>query len=215
MANKRFYQFLYSKQPKLTMITGAFTVADGGAVASGSVVGAGVYSITQASTGTYQIKLVDNYYSGLSAEFQAYQPPGAASTNVSALVGSSAYQISVVGNSTWSTVGVDTDYTAVVGMPFIATAVAGSGTGTAKLLGPSKINSFEVLGKESPLLQNINPNQGRGSSLLFATMRDTVATTYGVGSTTLSSVVTSAPANPIGSTSITFKLWYRDSSALP
>lgn len=214
MANKRFYQFLYTKQPKLSMITGAFQIGQGGSVASGSVTGAGVYSVTKASTGTYKIKLQDNYYAALSGQFQSYAPPGAAEVNVSLLTGSSAYQVAVVGNTDWTSLGVDSDYTVAVGMPFVATATAGSGTGTAKLFGPSNIDSFEILPAESATLQNANPTLGKGSSILFKTMNTTAATTT-VDTATFTTTLTMAATNAVASTTVAFKLWYRDSSVLP
>lgn len=213
MANKRLYQFLYSKQPKLTMISGGFTVGGDGSVASASAFGAGVYSISNLAPGVFQIKLVDNFAALVNTQFQAYSPPGQASTNISALVGSSAYQIATVGNSTWTTVGLDSDYTPTVGMPFVANATAGSGTGTAKLIGPSKIDAIEVIGSSSSMLQNLNPSLGRGSSFLFQTLNSTATTTV-ANTSTFTTTLTFAASSPVGSTTIMFQVWLKDSSVI-
>lgn len=200
MANRRLYQFLYSKQPKLTVINGSFMVGASGSVASASIVGAGVYAVSQLAAGVYQIKLADNYQTLLDAQFQAIQGAGASAVNVASLTASSVYQIAVVGNSNWNTVGLDSDYTASVGAPFVATNVAGSGTGTAKLMGTSGIDAFELIGSQSSLLQNNNPSQGRGSSVLFQC-------SAGIGSNSALFAT-----NPVSSSQISFKLWFRDSS---
>lgn len=207
MANKRLFQFLYTKQPKLTMITGGFMIGASGSVASGSVTGAGIYQLTQLGTGTYKVKLADNYVSFLDADYRMHSSVGATEVGVASLVSSSTYQIAVVGNSTWSTVGADSDYTAVVGQPFVATNVAGSGTGTAKLLSPSGIVTIETLRNGSSQLTNGSPNLGKGSSFIFQTLANTVSS----NSTSVSTLVAT---NAAGSSTMTFKLWFKDSSVL-
>lgn len=209
MANRRLFQFLYSRQPKLTMITGSFTAGANGTVASGSVVGAGVYSVLGYGNGNYQVQLQDNYYALVANDFSVTSGINAAEVNVASLVGSSSYSIAVVGNSNWSTVGLDTDFTAVIGAPFVATAVAGSGTGTAKLIIPSNISSIEVAPVASTLLPSNANLQGKGSAIYFKTLAPSTAMVSSAAVTTM------AATNPVGSSQITFKMWFRDSSANP
>lgn len=205
MANKRMFQFLYSKQPKLSMIVGSFQFGASGTVASGSVTGAGVQSITKLAAGTYQVKLADNYASVLSFDSRMFSSIGATEVGVASLVGSSTYQIAVVGNSNWATVGADSQYTAVVGQPFVALATAGSGTGTAKLLSPSGIVAVETLRLGGAMLTNGSPNQGLGSSFIFQTLANTV-------SSNSTSVATLVAANAVASSAMSFKIWFKDSS---
>lgn len=217
MANKRLFQFLYSKYPKLTMIHGVVTFGANGTIASGSTFTAGIYSVTGNGNGSFQVKLSDNYYNFVGAQFLPVAGiSGAAPVGVASLTGSSMYQVSVVGNSTWSTVGFDSDYTPVVGAPFMANAVAGSGTGTAKLITPNNISTIQyvqgtgnVLTNNSPNFQNATGAVGKGSSVFFQTMAPVT--------TTVSSVATTAMTvtNPTGSTQATFKIWFRDSSTVP
>lgn len=204
MANKRLFQFLYSKQPKLTAIYGGIQFGANGTVASGSSGGAGVYSVSKLATGVYQIKLQDNYAAVISQTYAMHSGVSAAEVNVASLTSSAAYQIAVVGNSTWSTVGLDADYTAAVGQAFVANNVAGSGTGTAKLLVPSGIDSVESLRNTSGLLTNGSPNLGKGSSILFQTLANQ-SSGSGV-------IQTMTPTNPVASSTMTYVLWYKDSS---
>ncbi len=215
MANKRLYQFLYSKQPKLTMINGIVTFGAGGTIASGSTFTAGVYSVTGNGNGTFQVKLSDNYAAFVGGQFTVHSGLSASVINISSLVGSSSYQIVSVGNSTWSTVGFDSDYTPVAGAPFMANAVVGSGTGTARLLTPTNISTIQMLQTTTGLLTNNAPNfqntngaPGRGSSFFFQTMAPTATMVSSAA------VISQVVVNPTGSTQASFKLWFRDSSSL-
>lgn len=206
MANKRLFQFLYTKQPKLTMITGGFQVGASGNVASGSITGAGVYSITKLGTGTYQLKLADNYANILGIDYQLYSSIGATEVAIASLVASSSYQIAVVGNSNWATVGADSQYTPSIGQPFVANQVAGSGTGTAKLLASSGIVQIETLRRSTTMLTNGSPNSGLGASFIFQTLAN--QSSAGLAMTTL------IPTNAVGSSAVSFKIWFKDSSVL-
>jgi hypothetical protein len=217
MANRRLFQFLYSRQPKLTMVQGQMTFAAGGRVV-GSATGQGVYQIYRNGTGNYFVQLTDNYYDLIGADFTPISGVDPVSTNVASLVGSSMYQVSVVGNSTWSTVGLDTTQygTATVGQPFVATAVAGSGTGTAKLIIPSNVSTVEIVPNVDGLLTNVGPNYGsntgalgKGSGVWFRTLAPTTSMVSSAAVTTMAAVA------PVGSSGMMFKLWFRDSSATP
>lgn len=204
MANKRLFQFLYSKQPKLTMIQGAFQIGASGTVASGGISGAGVYQVTKLATGVYQIKLADNYANVLDANFCMGTGISATEVAVASLVASTTYQIAVVGNSTWSTVGVDSQYTPIVGSPFVATNVAGSGTGTAKAIVASGIDTIETVRNLNGLLTNASPNQGLGTSIIFQTLAN--QSSGGLAMTTM------VPTNAVASSTCHFKIWFKDSS---
>lgn len=216
MANRRLFQFLYSRQPKLTMVQGQLLFRTAGRVV-GSASGVGVYAVQGYGNGNFQIKLTDNYANLVGAEFTPIGGVSAAEVNVDSLAGSSSYQIAVVGNSTWSTVGVDTDYGSVaIGDPFVATAVAGSGTGFAKLISPSNVASVEVMPSLQNYMTNTSPNYGsntggigRGTAVLFKTLAPSTAMVSSAAVTTM------AVVNPVASSGMLFKLWFRDSSATP
>lgn len=217
MANKRLFQFLYSKQPKLTCITGQMNFRSQGRVV-GSATGLGVYSVVGYGNGKFQIKCNDNYVALVGAEFTPLTGISATGTNISAVVGSAAYQITVVGNNTtanWQSAGLDSDYgTAAVGQIFVANDVIGSGTGTCKQLIPSNISTVEVLNGTANMLTNTSPNygsntggQGRGSSIFFQTLAPVASM---VSSASLNTMTVT---NPVASSSMMFKLWFRDSSS--
>lgn len=188
------------------MISGGFQFGAAGNVASGSVTGAGVYSVTKLGTGTYQIKLADNYASILDATFQSYTGIGATEVAVASLVASTSYQIAVVGNSNWATVGADSQYTPVIGQPFVATNIAGSGTGTAKAIVASGIVGVDVVRRSNTMLTNGSPNAGLGSSIIFQTMAN--QSSGGLAMTTL------VATNSVASAAMAFQIWFKDSSVL-
>jgi hypothetical protein len=209
MANKRMVQFLYSKHPKFTVITSEVDFAANGRVV-GSSSGLGVYEVVYHSTGTYQLKLNDNYVGLVGVDFTPIAGISATATPVASLVGSTSYVVSTVGNTDWSTLGIDTDYPVVVGMPFVALNVVGSGTGVAKAITPSNISNVMPIGSLSALMTNTAPNYasatggvGKGSSLYFQTMSPVSS----------ASVVSMVATNPVASSSMMLKLWFRDSSA--
>lgn len=184
----------------------------------GSSTGAGVYSVAGGGNGNFQIILNDNYYDLVGAEFTPISGVSATEVNIASLVASSSYQISVVGNTTtadWTAAGVPSQYgSPAVAMPFIATAVAGSGTGTAKLVVPSNVSTVEVMPNDSAYLTNTSPNYasntgqaGRGTSVFFKTLAPSSAMVSSAAVTTMATV------NPVGSSGMFFKLWFRDSSS--
>lgn len=213
MANRRLYQFLYSRQPKLTMVNGIISFGANGSVTSVSSVG--VYTAANLAAGQYQIKLTDNYYAFVGAQFNFYSGIAGASTfGVAGLTGSSMYQITTVGNSDWTTLGPDPDYALTAGTVFRATAVVGSGTGTAKLLTVNPVVSAQVLQSQTTALQNNFPSLGRGSSIYFQTIAP-VVTTSQTSTSVYVSTTTMTATNPVASSSMSFKLWFRDSSVTP
>lgn len=67
MANRRFFQFLYSKTPMLTALQGSVSISAAAAVSSSNIAGA---TVTKTGTGEYTITLADSYNALISAGFQ-------------------------------------------------------------------------------------------------------------------------------------------------
>lgn len=203
MANRYQNQFLYSKQPKLTMVNGIVTFGATGAVSAAT--GPGLYGVTRLAQGVYKIKLVDNYKTYIGSQFNMLSGITGASVAGGSFVATTLYQIITLGTTTqaqWVTAGFDADYTAAVGSVFVATAV-GAGTGTVKALTASNITNVEVAQVQSSLLVNLNSAQGKGSSIIVQTLGATDATT-----------TTVIPLNPLTGSQMSFKIWFRDSSVL-
>lgn len=144
MANRRFYQFLYSKVPMLTMIQGNVVIGASGAVSSSS--GVGVTSVTKLATGIYRIKLQDNYNHFVGADFTLESPVTGGSVSDGSFVADTLYQITAVGTTDWASVGLPSDLTATVGQVFVASATGGAGSGTAKAVGLTGVADIEVAG---------------------------------------------------------------------
>jgi hypothetical protein len=197
MANKRFYQFLYSKQPNLRLLTLSATFGSSGAVASSS--GAGLYSFTKLAVGIYKVKLVDNYYAYLGNHASIRSAVAGASVTAGSFVVDTLYQITALGNTSWSAIGLDSDYTAAVGQPFVATGV-GAGTGTAKAIAPSGITNIEISEDPASQLQNLYTAQGKGSAFIIQT--------FGLPA----SGQAPALASPASGSILDLQLWFRDSS---
>lgn len=201
MANKRFFQFLFSKQPKLTMINGLVPIGATGAV--GTVSGAGVQGVTRLAAGIYKIKLLDNYYGYVDSDFSMQGGITGSSVAGGAFITGTLYQIITLGTTTqaqWVTAGFDADYTAAVGSVFVATG-AGAGTGTVKAIGSSGIVACEIAQRTGNLLNNLNSISNKGSSVIVQTL-----------AATSSSVTTLIPTDPANGSVLSFKLWFKDSS---
>ncbi len=207
MANRREFQFLYSKQPKLTMRTGLVTFGGSGTIAA--VSGPGLGTVSKLTTGIYQIKFVDNFYAYIGAKFCMLSGTAGAAVGDGTFTQNTLYQIGTVGNTPWTTIGFDSDYTPVVGATFVAsgTGASGTNTGSAKAIatGGSGIYAVEVVENQTKMLQNLYPNAPRGSSLMIQTLGPT-------GGTTSSSTVL-VPASPAAGSQLSFKVFFRDSSA--
>lgn len=167
MANPYMYQFLYSKHPMLSVITGSITFGATGAVSAAS--GNGVYGVVRKTTGIYQVKLTDNWPGFVKFQWIGYS--GITGSNVASgsLVTGTLYQITAVGTTVWSGAGFDSDFTPAVGMQFVATGTA-AGTGTAKAVTTSGIGACEVALVQTSMLQNNNPAAGRGSEFFLQTL---------------------------------------------
>lgn len=168
MANSRFYQFLFSKVPILTMIQGSATFGASGAVASSS--GAGVYAVTKLGTGIYQVQLQDNYNAFIGAAFTPQAVGQGSAVTAGSFVVGTLYQIVTLGTTVYSAIGLNSGLTAAVGQLFVATGV-GSGTGTAKAVGYTDMDLIQV----PDCAQMLQPStQGQGSILIFNTYQSTV-----------------------------------------
>lgn len=196
MANKRYYQYLYTKQPMLKAIYGSITFGATGAVASSS--GAGVLSVTRLNTGLYQVKLADNYSNFLKLEWDAQSGVSGGAVTAGSFVTGTQYQIVSLGNTNWGAIGLDSNYTTAIGQTFVATG-AGSGTGTAKILVASGIIAVESVAPGAALT-NLYPNQGKGSSIFL--------NVYGLPA----SGQVASLADPASGSSLNYALYFRDSS---
>lgn len=215
MANKREYQFMFSKIPMLKMRQGQITFGGSGSVAASSSGTGGVASVTKLATGIYQIKLVDNFnaYLGSKFNFQA----GTAGTAVTDgnFVANTLYQIVAVGTTDWGAIGLDSQYGTAVGMPFVASGTGGTGSGTAKVIATNgaNISHVEVIQNASALLKNNYPNlntgtAGVGASIIVRCMASISGTTDGTVTTT-----NMVAASPASGSILEFEIYFKDSSA--
>lgn len=162
MANSRFYQFLYSKIPMLTMIQGQINIGASGAVSSSS--GNGVYAVTRLAAGIYQVQLQDNYNALISYDAKAISGLSGTSVSAGSFVTGVLYSITAVGSTSWSAIGLNSGLTAAIGQTFVATGV-GSGTGTAQAVIPSLVDKVEMPYNPQVMLQNSNALSGQGGLL--------------------------------------------------
>lgn len=143
MANRYGYQFLYSREPMLTMIDGTAAIGSSGAVSA--ISGDGITSITRVDTGTYKLKLEDDFFRALQLIGSVDAPTTGSAVTAGSFVVGTVYQISTLGNTDWTVAGVDSDVDAAVGVPFVAAAV-GSGTGEALAVAPSQVVALQLIG---------------------------------------------------------------------
>jgi hypothetical protein len=204
MANKRFFQFLFSPNPMLTLIDGGFDVGATGAV-SGTV-GNGISSITRLGVGTYRIKLSDsfNHFYDFNASMQMGVTGSALAIDAvsAALAIGTAYQITVVGDASaaqWAALGVADGVTPAVGVSFTALATGNGASSTArvKALAPSGIQAIELV--SSPDLSIGNTTT---PCIVIQCLKATDAST-----TTL------IPGDPLSGSSMRFNMLLRNSSA--
>jgi len=167
MANKRYYQFLFSQQPGLTLVNGLVLFGAAGAVSS-VVTSGGIQGITKLATGIYKIKMFQNFPAYLGADFEMEDGVTGAAINDGSFVSGTLYQIVTVGNTNWGAVGFDADYTPAVGSVFVATGAGGAGTGQVKAYAANGVASVAVAQSTGSMLTNINPNQNRGSALTLS-----------------------------------------------
>ena len=110
-----------------------------------------VSSVTRLNTGIYQIKLNDNYQSLYQMRAALSGPASGSTVNAGSFSTGTVYQITTVGNTDWSAIGLPTGVTAAVGVLFKATG-AGSGTGVAAVPITTGIDSIQLLGNPQLML---------------------------------------------------------------
>lgn len=184
------------------MRTGLVTFGASGTIAS--VSGPGLGTVSKLTTGIYQIKFVDNFYAFIGGYFNMHSGTAGAAVGDGTFTANTLYQIGTVGTTVWTSVGFDSDYTPVAGALFVASGTGGTGTGSAKPIATagSNILTVEIAIDQTKMLTNNFPNAPRGSSLIVQTLAAT-----GSGTTTL------IPSSPAAGSQMSFKAFFRDSSA--
>lgn len=165
-SNPSYRQFLYSNVPMLTMIDGHIVIGAAGAVSS--FTGKGIYNVALLAAGIYSVQLTNNFKSFVGHDFSLQSPVTGANVADGSFVVGTMYQITAVGTTGWSAVGLNTGLTPAIGQQFVATAVGGVGTGTAKVVGSTGVASIE-LGEPAAMLQVNNLGQG---AIFMARMLD-------------------------------------------
>lgn len=146
-------------------------------IEAGAGNGKGIASIIRLAAGQYRIRLTDNY--ALLNQFSGTMQSALSGTPVAAtaLSAGTIYQIVSLGTTTqaqWVTAGVPSGVTAAPGVVFLAAATS-SGTGSAQTLVSSGINSVELMGNVSQMLNNQPYNNNLGAHVYFQTMGPTAA----------------------------------------
>lgn len=188
MGNSRYLQFLFNKQAMMTLLEG--NVAIGAAGAVGTLYGGGIASVTKLSTGTYKIALDESFNRYLGGSMQMIAPVTGANVNDGSFVVGTTYQITAVGTTDWAAVGLPSGAVAAVGQSFVATAIGGAGTGTAKAVGQSGILAMEIVGDP-----NVTVNQV-GAPYMIVQCLDAAG----------------AVANPASGSVLSFEILLRNSS---
>lgn len=191
MANSRYYQFLFSKTPMLTMLQGQFVVGSTGAVSSSS--GTGLKTVVRLTTGIYQLQAIDDFNAFVGADFTFQSGVTGGNVSDGSLSANSLYQITAVGTTDWAANGLATGLTATVGQSFVATTSGGAGTGTAKLVTTSGISSIEVA--QNPQVMLVNSVANSGAIVNIQTLD-----------------AAGALANPTSGAIIAYQLYFRNSS---
>ena len=164
MGQTRKYQFLYSKLPMLTMADCHITFGSSGAVSRSS--GALIASVTQKATGIYMIEFKENYNAFVGHGWDMESPVTGSNVNDGSFVANTPYQITAVGTTNWSAIGLPANVTPAVGQFFVASASGGSGSGTAKVIGTSAVAGVEVVQNPQAMLQSNNAYNNTGAYLM-------------------------------------------------
>lgn len=150
MANTRLTQFFYTKHMMPALISGKFAVGGTGAVGTLSTA-PGVTSVTRLAAGIYKILLQDNWNAVYSVVGSALAPVTGSDVAAGSLTPGVVYVITALGTTTtaqWVTAGVPVGIAPAVGVAFLAAATS-AGTGTAKAIGASGVNTIEAVGLPS------------------------------------------------------------------
>jgi len=172
-----------------------------------SIKGSAVKSVTKLATGTYQIKLMDNYSNFYQSTSDIVSPPSGSNIAVtSALTVGNAYVITVVGTTTlagFQSIGLSANAAApAVGQGFICTSsTPTTGTGQVQLVSPSTITAIELI--SAPLIAANTAPANVGSEFI---LRCYAATN--------SSTTTLIPTNPPSGSVLGITLLLSDSSVI-
>lgn len=137
-------------------------IAIGATGAVGTVNGPGISSVVRLAAGIYKIIFQDDYTKLFGMDSMIKAPVTGSAVAAGSLSAATVYEIVSMGTTTqanWETAGVPAGVTAAVGVPFLCAATS-SGTGTAKAIGVSTIESVELVGMPNTVLQNSSPTVG-------------------------------------------------------
>jgi hypothetical protein len=155
MANRLYQQFSFGLVKYPVVLHGKADIGASGATSN--LVGAGVSSLTRLAAGVYALKLEDNYNRFYNLQVRFESPVTGSDVTAGSFVTGTVYEITAIGNTDWTAIGLPVGVTAAAGVSFVATG-AGSGTGTAKAVGVSGIYGIEVVG--NPQLMDAPSPQG-------------------------------------------------------
>jgi len=181
------------------MIEGNIDIGSSGAVANTSG-GVGVNSITKEATGIYLIQLKENFNHLLGSDFTLESPLTGGNVSDGSFSSGTLYQITSVGTTSWSSIGLPTGLTAAAGQVFVASGSGGAGSGTAKVVSQSGIVAIEVA--------------AAGTVATPATAPDTMLSPNPSGAYVMIQTLNTsdALASPASGTTIKFQLFLRNSS---
>lgn len=207
MANRRFYQFMYTAHPKPVLIDVDIPIGASGAVGT-LTSGTGISAVTRISAGIYQVTFLDNYNSFIGVEVDIWSPNSGSNILVASAgtTSGTAYIITTVGTTTtagWQTLGLPIGIAPAVGVVFKATATTtATGTGAVQIpaAAGSGLNHVEPIGNPSLTMYPTGLNSGL-PYMMFQCLAATNSST-----TTL---VATDPAN--GST-LSLAFYFDDSS---
>lgn len=152
MANRLYQQFSFGLVKYPVVLHGKADIGASGATSN--LVGAGVSSLTRLAAGVYALKLEDNYNRFYNLQVRFESPVTGSDITAGSFVSGTLYEITALGNTDFTAVGLPAGVPAAVGVSFVATG-AGSGTGTVKAVGTSGIYGVEVVGNPQLMDQSV------------------------------------------------------------
>lgn len=201
MANRNFpSNKLFQFHVMACMLNCKVTFGASGAVAS--FIGPGIASVTKIGTGagTYRIQLQDNYSALYTVDAIFESPNSGTPVADGSFATGTIYQITAVGTTNWTAIGLPAGITPAIGQVFAATGAGGAGTGTASVMTQSGISNVEVLGGGT-MLAPVPSSPLLGG---FVTVQCLAPTN--------SSTTTRIPANPASGSVAEFKIYLGNSS---
>jgi hypothetical protein len=163
MANRLYQQFSFGLVKYPVVLHGKADIGASGATSN--LVGAGVSSLTRLAAGVYALKLEDNYNRFYNLQVSFESPLTGADITAGSFVVGTLYEITALGTTDWTLIGLPAGLTPAVGVSFVATGV-GSGTGTVKAFGTAGIFSVQLVGNP----QVMDAPSPQGAYVYFRTM---------------------------------------------